>query len=110
MPELLVRIDDKTVPLHDCAWVEYAPCGCAVSVMVAAMRDGTRALATEDDARRHLDPKKRDRDKAIRQGYRLELMTMDRYRTEVDLAVRCPHPKKPTSQQTLDAAQEVPAP
>jgi len=104
MPELLVRIDDKTVALHDCAWVEYSPCGCAVSVVMAAMEDGSRALPTEDDARRHLDPKKRDRDKAIRQGYRLELMTMQRYRAEVDLAVRCPHPKGDTTQQTLDAA------
>jgi hypothetical protein len=104
MPELLVRIEDKTIPLHDCTWVEYAPCGCAVSVV---MSDGSRALPTEDDARRHLAPKKRDRDKAIRQGYRLELMTMDRYRAEVDLAVRCPHPKGPTTQQTLDAAEQA---
>lgn len=104
MPELLVRIDGNAVPLRDCAWVEYAPCGCAVGVMVAAMSDGSRALPTEDDARRHLDPKKRDRDKAIRQGYRLELMTMTRYRAEIDLAVRCPHPKGDTTQQTLDAA------
>lgn len=104
MPELLVLIDDKPVALHDCAWVEYAPCGCAVSVVMAAMQDGSRALPTEDAARRHLDPKKRDRDKAIRQGYRLELMTMARYRAEVDLAVRCPHPKGDTTQQTLDAA------
>lgn len=104
MPELLVLIENKPVPLHDCAWVEYAPCGCAVSVVVAAMHDGSRALPTEDDARRNLDPKKRDRDKAIRQGYRLELMTMDRYRAEVDLAVRCPHPKGDTVQQTLDTA------
>lgn len=104
MPELLVVIDDKPVPLHDCAWVEYAPCGCAVSVILAAMTDGSHALTTEDQVRCHLDPKKRDRDKAIRQGYRLELMTMDRYRAEVDLAVRCPHPKGDTTQQTLDAA------
>lgn len=104
MPELLVVIDDKPVPLNDCAWVEYAPCGCAVSVILAAMSDGSRALTTEDHVRHHLDPKKRDRDKAIRQGYRLELMTMDRYRAEVDLAVRCPHPKGDTTQQTLDAA------
>jgi len=104
MPELLVLIDEKPVPLHNCTWVEYAPCGCAVSVVMAAMADGSRALPTEDDARRHLDPKKRDRDKAIRQGYRLELMTMDRYRADVDLTVRCPHPKGDTTQQTLDAA------
>ena len=105
MPELLILIDDKPVPLHDCAWVEYAPCGCAVSVVVAAMHDGTRALPTEEDARRHLEPNKRVRDKQVRQGYRLELMTMDRYRAEVDLAIRCPHPKGDTTQQTLDAAQ-----
>lgn len=104
MPELLIRLNDQTVPLHDCCWVEWAPCGCAVSVVMAAMRDGSRALTTEDAARRQLEPRKRDRDKQIRQGYRLELMTMDRYRAEVDLAIRCPHLKGETSQQTLDAA------
>ncbi|MEV6833543.1 hypothetical protein AB0N17_03265 [Streptomyces sp. NPDC051133] len=104
MPELLVRLGDQTHPLHDCCWVEWAPCGCAVSVVMAAMHDGARALPTEDDARRHLEPHKRAHEKQIREGYRLELMPMDRYRAEVDLAVSCPHPKGPTSQQTLDAA------
>ncbi|MFJ9740874.1 hypothetical protein [Streptomyces sp. NPDC101166] len=105
MPELLIRLNDQTVPLHDCCWIEWAPCGCAVSVVMAAMDDGSRALPTEDAARRHLEPNKRNRDKQIRQGYRLELMAMDRYRAEVDLAIRCPHPKGETSQQTLDAAE-----
>ncbi|WP_042174633.1 hypothetical protein [Streptomyces sp. NBRC 110035] len=105
MPELLVLIDNKPTPLHDCAWVEYASCGCAVSVAMAAMDDGSRALPTEDDARRHLEPSKRARDKQIRQGDRLELMTMDRYHAEVELAVRCPHLKGDTTQQTLDPAQ-----
>jgi hypothetical protein len=93
MPELLARIGDQTVPLHDCCWVEYAPCGCPVSFVMAALKDGSHTVATEDDARRRIEPNQRTRDKQIRQGYRLELMTIDRYRAEIDLTVRCTHPQ-----------------
>lgn len=99
MPELMVQIDDTTVPLKDCCWVEYAPCGCPCGALTAAY--GDEAHATEDQARREFCPTKKERDKAARQGFRLKLMTFDRYRAEIDLLARCatcaPTPKEVAS-------------
>lgn len=103
MPELKVDIDGELLSLTSCVWITYAPCGCPRGALTAAF--GDEAFATEDQAWREQYPLKRDRDKYKRQGYRLELMGWDRYRTEIDLAARCPHVKAHTSQQTLDAAE-----
>ncbi|KOU59905.1 hypothetical protein ADK57_32055 [Streptomyces sp. MMG1533] len=102
MPELMVQIDGKTFPLSNCTWITWAPCGCPCGALTAAY--GDRAHATEEQAWREHYPLKRDRDKYQRQGYRMELMSWDRYRAEVDLAAKCPHVKAKTSQQSLDAA------
>lgn len=87
MPQLMVQIGDQTVPLTDCVWIEYAPCGCPCSVLTAAY--GDTAHATEEQARYHLCPTKRERDKAIRQGFRLELMTFARYRADINVLSTC---------------------
>lgn len=105
MPEIKVEIDGQLHPLTNCAWITWAPCGCAVGALTAAYSD--RAFATEGQAWEEIYPLKRDRDRYQRQGYRLELMGWDRYRTDVDLAARCPHAKGKTTQQTLDAAETV---
>lgn len=102
MPELMVQIDGKAFPLSNCTWITWAPCGCPCGALTAAF--GDEAFATADQAWRQHYPLKRDRDKCQRQGYRMELMSWDRYRAEVDLAAKCPHVKATTSQQTLDAA------
>lgn len=102
MPELMVQIDGHMLPLSNCTWITYAPCGCPCGALTAAF--GDEAFATEAQAWREHYPLKRERDKYQRQVYRMELMSWDRYRTEVDLAAKCPHVKAKTSQQTLDAA------
>lgn len=102
MPQLKVEIDGEFIALTDCTWITWAPCGCPCGALTAAY--GDQAHATEDQAWREIYPLKRDRDTRQRQGYRLELMSWDRYRAEVDLSVRCPHVKVKTTQQTLDAA------
>jgi hypothetical protein len=102
MPELKVEIDGQLLALTKCVWVTWAPCGCPCGVLTAAF--GDEAFATEEQARQKIYPLKRERDKYQRQGYRLELMGWDRYRSDIDLATRCPHVKGKTTQQTLDAA------
>lgn len=103
MPELKVDIDGELHSLTSCVWITYAPCGCPCGALTAAF--GDEAFATEEQAWREQYPLKRDRDKYQRQGYRLELMSWDRYRTEINLAAKCPHMKAQTPQKTLDAAE-----
>lgn len=87
----MVVIDDKTLPLTNCVWITWAPCGCPCGALTAAF--GDEAFATEEQAWREKYPLKRERDRYQRQGYRLELMGWDRYCKDIDLAVRCPHVK-----------------
>ena len=93
--KLMVEIDGDTVALKDAVWVEYRPCGCPCSVLTAAWGDDT-AFATEEQARREFTPLKRDRDRAIKQGYTLRLVTFAHYRAEIDIAAHCDtcRPKK----------------
>lgn len=108
MPDIKVEIDGGLHALSNCTWITYRPCGCACGALTAAF--GDEAFATQQQAWQELFPLKRDRDKYQRQGYRLELMSWDRYLAEVDLTAKCPHAKAKTSQQTLDAAKENPQP
>ncbi|MDT0608777.1 hypothetical protein [Streptomyces lancefieldiae] len=88
---LMVEVDGKIRPLCNCTWITWAPCGCPCGALTAAF--GGEAFATEEQAWREHYPLKREREKYQRQGYRMELMSWDRYRAEVDLAARCPHVK-----------------
>jgi len=86
--KLMVEIDGQTVELRDAVWVAYRPCGCACSVMDADWGDG-EVFATEDQARREWYPLKKDRDRSIKQGYRLELVTFRHYRQHIDILASC---------------------
>lgn len=92
MTELLVQVDDQTVPLKDCAWVQSAPCGCIVALAMAASAGGL--LATEEQAHKRLSPRKRDRDKDIRDGYVFRLITMAHYRAEIGSNWECEQHQK----------------
>lgn len=89
MTRLLVEIDGETLPLRSCDWVKWAPCGCPVGVSVA----GEGLAVTEDDAWRSFYDRKRDSDRARRQGYRMELIPHARYGTEImpRMLASCPH-------------------
>lgn len=91
---LMVQVDGEIRPLAKCVWITWAPCGCPCGALTAAY--GDQAHATEEQAWREQYPLKRERDKYQRKGFRLELMSWDRYRAEVDLAARCPHVKAVT--------------
>ncbi|MES9522415.1 hypothetical protein [Streptomyces capoamus] len=78
---LIVTVNDKHVPLDECGWIERRPCGCIVAAAVAVA--GHRVLATVEQAHRHLNPTKRERDRAEREGITTELITMAYYRAEI---------------------------
>jgi hypothetical protein len=84
---LLAEIDGHAVPLSDCDWVKWAPCGCPVGVTVA------RLAVTEEEAWKAFYDRKRDIDRAQRRGYRMELVTHARWGAEVKhlMASPCPH-------------------
>ena len=86
-PARVVELGGKTVPLADCNWVEWAPCGCPVGTAAG------RNVATEEDAWTDFYPQEADRESAQRQGYRWELMTHDRWSAEVAdrMIAGCPH-------------------
>ena len=87
MPDLMVQVDEQMVPLKDCAWSMWAACGCLVAISLAVA--GGRVHATEEQAHKNHSPRKRDRDKEIRDGYRWELITMARYRSEIGAKWEC---------------------
>ena len=86
--KLMVEIDGKAVELKDAVWVECRPCGCACSVMTADWGDGD-VFASEAQARRELTPLKKDRDRAIKQGFTLKLVTFEYYRASIDILECC---------------------
>lgn len=90
---LLIELEGKIVPVADCDWVLYAPCGCPIGLTVAA------AAPTEDPAWESHYPRKRERDARRRDGYRMELMTRDRWAAEVMPAMRagCQHQPSPAA-------------
>lgn len=95
MPDLMVQVDGQTVALKDCAWSMWASCGCMVAVSLAVA--GDRVHATEEQAHRNHSPRKRDREREIRQGYRWELITMTRYRNEIGAQWECEAHRKAAS-------------
>ena len=92
MATIYAELDGKPVPLTNCDWVLWGACGCPFGVTVAATPHAVRA-ADEEAAWRCLYDRKRDIDRAKRQGYRVELMSHERYSREVcpRMTVRCPH-------------------
>lgn len=85
--ELFIELDGKMVPLAGCDWVLYAPCGCPIGCTVAAVAH------TEDLAWKSHYPLKRERAAHQSAGYRMELMTHERWGAEVMPAMlaRCQH-------------------
>ncbi|MEU0160143.1 hypothetical protein ABZ154_15215 [Streptomyces sp. NPDC006261] len=95
MGDLMVQIDSRMVLLKDCSWSMWAKCGCMVAVSMAVV--GDRIHATEEQAHKNHTPRKRDRDREIRNGYRWELITMARYRNEIAAQWECEQHRKPTA-------------
>jgi hypothetical protein len=92
---LTVTIDGQPVPLDDCGWIQRRPCGCIVSAVLAVVdaKDDTGwVLAAADQAHRHLNPTKRERTAAEREGITVattELITMAHYREHIGANWEC---------------------
>lgn len=86
---LLVEIDGQTVPLSECHWVLYQPCGCPTGTMYADY------APTEEAAWKEFFPTKRERDRRQRAGYRFELVARQRWHDDVMPKLgsdySCPH-------------------
>ncbi|MEC4016015.1 hypothetical protein [Streptomyces sp. H27-D2] len=90
-PQLMVQIDGQTLPLTDCVWVEFAPCGCPCQALHAAYDNS--AHATEEQARAEFN--------INRQGYRLELMTFAQYHADLGLTAKRLRTKADTTQAVI---------
>jgi hypothetical protein len=90
---LTVTVNDQSVPLDECGWIQRRPCGCIVAAVLAvvdARDDSGWVIATADQAHRHLNPTKRDRDRAVKAGLTTELITMRHYREDIGAKWECP--------------------
>jgi hypothetical protein len=83
---LMVELDGVTVPLADCRYVLWSACGCPRGATACGGR-----VVSEDDAWKSLFPTKRERDWEQKRGMRMELMTHERWVTEVMRLRECPH-------------------
>ncbi|MFE9127040.1 hypothetical protein ACFYOF_16745 [Streptomyces sp. NPDC007148] len=87
---LTVTVDGQSVPLDECGWIQRRPCGCIVSALVAV--SGSRVVATAQQAHEHLNPGKRERTAAEREGITVdttELITMRHYRQHIGTNWEC---------------------
>jgi hypothetical protein len=68
---VFLAVDGKPVPIEDCSWYYYAPCGCCYGATIA--QSGGRVLATEEDAWRDFWSRSDQRRKKQAAGYRFEI-------------------------------------
>jgi hypothetical protein len=74
------------------SWVLVRPCGCIVGVALSVGRDETIYTATVEQAWKDFKPGKRERDKAIRDGYVCRGITDDEQARFLEIfAPTCPH-------------------
>jgi hypothetical protein len=87
MTKLLVELDGQAVPLADLFWVRYTPDGCATGSLHGDM------ASSEEQAHTEFTPRRRDRERETRQGYRHELVTKDTWDREVRPCIsgKCTH-------------------
>lgn len=93
MTALYAEIGGTTIPLADCDWVLWEPCGCLQAISVAASRTTDRVVATEEDAWKAFYDYAAERKKAAKAGMRVELITHERWRSELmePFGKPCPH-------------------
>jgi len=103
---LHAEIDGRMVPLSECDWVKWAPCGCPVGVT----RAGEGYAVTEQDAWKEFYDRERYADQARRSGYRMELVTHERWSAEIMplMKASCRHLIEAVA-STLRGAGEKPA-
>lgn len=95
---LTVHLDGKPVPLDECGWLQRKSCGCIVAALLAVLGDDV--YATVEQAHKHLSPRKDTRAREIRDGYRIELITMAHYREHIGAQWECDeHRPEPVAEE-----------
>jgi hypothetical protein len=72
-----VVINGERLPLHECNWTMFAPCGCVSGVMVADLSDRRYqrdAITTVEQAWEHMYDSRIERERDQKRGFRFELM------------------------------------
>ena len=93
---LYAEADGRIVPLHECDWALWKPCGCLQAIAVAAMTG--HVVATEDDAWKQFYDRASSRKVARRGGMRVELVTHERWKRDLmePFGKPCPHKADPS--------------
>ena len=88
---LHAEVGGKLVPLADCDWVLWQPCGCMQAIAVASAPG--HVVATEEDAWRQFYDRAASRKVARKGGMRVELITHERWKRELmePFGKPCPH-------------------
>ncbi|MFG2328304.1 hypothetical protein ACGFMM_01625 [Streptomyces sp. NPDC048604] len=88
--KLMVELDGQILPLAQCFWIHVAPNGC-----VCGSSHGDQAL-TADDAHKVFRARQRDRDREIRDGWAMRLVTREQWDQQAKpcLMGECEHRKE----------------
>jgi hypothetical protein len=94
---LYAGIGGKLVPLADCDWALWKPCGCLSAVAVACLPQAGQMVATEEAAWKEFYDRAAQRKQAAKAGMRVELITHERWKRELmePFGKPCPH-KEPS--------------
>lgn len=77
---IYVDIDGKPVPLKDCDWIMTEACGCIIAVTIAMHHNGDLIAATAEQAHKEIRPTKRERDRDLRRGRSVRLITHEAFK------------------------------
>lgn len=85
--KLMVQIGDEVLPLAQCFWIRISPDGC-----VCSSSYGDTAV-TAEAAHKDFIPKARDRDRELRGGWRVRLVTKAQWKEQAEpcLMGTCQH-------------------
>jgi hypothetical protein len=76
--KLMVQIEDEIIPLAQCFWIRVDPTGCVYS-----SSHGDTAL-TADEVHKQFTPRQRDRDRELKQGWAIRLVTKEQWKEQAE--------------------------
>ncbi|MBB4984961.1 hypothetical protein [Streptomyces nymphaeiformis] len=88
--KLMVQIDDTVIPLSQCFWIRADRTGCVFS-----SSHGDTAM-TAADAHKDFTPRQRDRDRELKNGWTIRLVTRGQWDEQAKpcLMATCEHRKQ----------------
>ncbi|GGU84559.1 hypothetical protein GCM10010275_19520 [Streptomyces litmocidini] len=88
--KLMVQIGDEIIPLAQCFWIRTSPDGC-----VCSSSHGDTAI-TAADAHKDFTPRQRDRDRELKAGWTIRLVTRKQWDEQAAPCIKstCEHRKQ----------------